>query len=94
MDSKMLQSPQYEIDLNRKTVIRKFSKKYKFEANLPFEVRKSISLKNNEFLLQIKIKNLSVNKIFLDKVIFHCSNPNTMKVLDINTHIENQNEEN
>jgi len=41
-----LQSPQYEIDYNKKIVVRKFSKKYKFEANLPFEVRKSISLKN------------------------------------------------
>eukprot|EP00347_Sterkiella_histriomuscorum_P011398 403372611 len=102
IDYKQLQSPQYEIDFNKKIVMRKFSKKYKFEANLPFEVRKSISLKNvklqqlftkhfciqNEFILQIKIKNLSVNKIFLDKVIFHCINANQMKVLDINTHTQ------
>ena len=46
IDYKQLQSPQYEIDYNRKIVVRKFSKKYKFEALLPFEVRKSISLKN------------------------------------------------
>ncbi len=76
-------------------MIRKFSKKYKFEANLPFEVRKSITLKNvwysnftlqNEFLLQIKIKNLSVNKIFMDKVMFLCSNVQQMKAIDINFH--------
>ena len=30
------------------------------------------------------MKNLSVNKIFLDKVLFHCVNPQTMKVGDLN----------
>ena len=42
----MLSNPHYEIDFNRKTVNRKFNKKYKFEAQLPFEVKKSITLKN------------------------------------------------
>ena len=46
IDYKQLQSPQYDIDFNKKIVMRKFTKKYKFEANLPFEVRKSISLKS------------------------------------------------
>ena len=36
--------------------------------------------------MQIKIKNISVNKIFLDKVIFHCLHPNIMKSIDLNTH--------
>jgi len=30
------------------------------------------------------MKNLSVNKIFLDKVLFHCINPQTMKIMDLN----------
>ena len=30
------------------------------------------------------MKNLSVNKIFLDKVLFHCVNPQTMKIVDLN----------
>ncbi len=52
LDQRMLQSNQYEVDFNRKTVVRKFNKKYKFEAQLPFEVKKSISLKNvNQFFL-------------------------------------------
>ena len=42
----MLSNPHYEIDFNRRTVNRKFNKKYKFEAQLPFEVKKSITLKN------------------------------------------------
>ncbi len=46
LDQRALQSNQFEVDFNRKTVIRKFNKKYKFEAQLPFEVKKSISLKN------------------------------------------------
>lgn len=46
IDRQMLSNPHYEIDFNRKTVNRKFNKKYKFEAQLPFEVKKSITLKN------------------------------------------------
>jgi hypothetical protein len=46
IDYKSLQSTQYEIDYAKKIVTRKFNKKYKFEAQLPFEVRKSISLKS------------------------------------------------
>lgn len=84
LDQRSLQSNQFEIDYQRKTVVRKFNKKYKFEAQLPFEVKKSISLKNNQFLLQIKIKNLSVNKIFLERVLFHCANPQLLKVVDLN----------
>lgn len=34
--------------------------------------------------MQIKIKNLSVNKIFLEKVLFHSSTPQVMKVVDLN----------
>lgn len=55
IDQKMLQNPHYEIDFNRKTVLRKFNKKYKFEAQLPFEVKKSITLKNVRFLLLLMI---------------------------------------
>lgn len=47
----MLSNPHYEIDFNRKTVNRKFNKKYKFEAQLPFEVKKSITLKNVRFIV-------------------------------------------
>ena len=46
IDQKMLSNPHYEIDFARKTVLRRFNKKYKFEAQLPFEVKKSITLKN------------------------------------------------
>jgi hypothetical protein len=42
----MLSNPHFEIDFAKKTVMRKFNKKYKFEAQLPFEVKKSITLKN------------------------------------------------
>ena len=49
IDQKMLSNPHYEIDFARKTVLRRFNKKYKFEAQLPFEVKKSITLKNVKF---------------------------------------------
>ena len=51
LDQRMLQGRDYEIDFNKKTVVRKFNKKYKFEAQLPFEVKKSISLKNVSYIL-------------------------------------------
>jgi hypothetical protein len=53
IDRQLLSNPHYEIDFNRRTVNRKFNKKYKFEAQLPFEVKKSITLKNvccNKFI--------------------------------------------
>ena len=58
LDVKNFQSPNYEVDLSRKIVTRKFFKKYKFEALLPFEVRKSISLKN-----VIKLNNKGIEPI-------------------------------
>lgn len=36
------------------------------------------------------MKNLSVNKIFLDKVLFHCVNPQIMKIVDLNYQDINQ----
>lgn len=56
----MLSNPHYEIDFNRKTVNRKFNKKYKFEAQLPFEVKKSITLKN----VSIKQSLIFIESIF------------------------------
>jgi hypothetical protein len=56
----MLSNPHYEIDFNRKTVNRKFNKKYKFEAQLPFEVKKSITLKN----VSIKQRLIFIESIF------------------------------
>lgn len=38
------------------------------------------------------MKNLSVNKIFLDKVLFHCINPQTMKIVDLNYQDLGQND--
>jgi hypothetical protein len=46
IDYKALQSTSYDIDYARKIVTKKFNKKYKFEATLPVEVKKSITLKN------------------------------------------------
>mmetsp|Transcript_17795 Transcript_17795/g.17022 ORF Transcript_17795/g.17022 Transcript_17795/m.17022 type:complete len:189 (+) Transcript_17795:88-654(+) len=95
LDIKQFQSPHYEVDLSRKVVTRKFFKKYKFEALLPFEVRKSISLKNNQFLLQIKVTNTSVNKVFMERVLFNCLHPNIMKAVDLNCKIQqNEDDEN
>eukprot|EP00349_Pseudokeronopsis_sp_Brazil_P000326 CAMPEP_0202960486 /NCGR_PEP_ID=MMETSP1396-20130829/4624_1 /ASSEMBLY_ACC=CAM_ASM_000872 /TAXON_ID= /ORGANISM="Pseudokeronopsis sp., Strain Brazil" /LENGTH=86 /DNA_ID=CAMNT_0049679721 /DNA_START=215 /DNA_END=474 /DNA_ORIENTATION=- len=79
--------------LSRKIVTRKFFKKYKFEALIPFEVRKSISLKNNQFALQIKVTNTSVNKIFIERVQFICLNPNQLKAVDLNYKIARADEE-
>ena len=60
IDRQMLSNPHYEIDFNRKIVNRKFNKKYKFEAQLPFEVKKSITLKN----VSIKKRLISIESIF------------------------------
>ena len=50
IDHKALSNQFHSIDLGRRIVIKKFNKKYKFEALLPFEVKKSICLKNVFFI--------------------------------------------
>jgi hypothetical protein len=40
------------------------TKKYKFDAMLPFEVSKHVILRNNKFIMQVKVTNASVNKVF------------------------------
>jgi len=59
-------------------------KKYKFEANLPFEVSKHIILKNNKFNLQVKVTNVSVNKVFPESFKFKCWKPNEFEAIDLN----------
>ena len=51
---------------------RRLQKIYKFEATLPFEVRKQINLKANSYFMLVKLVNLSQNHVFLDTVNFQC----------------------
>lgn len=65
MDIKDLQRlSNAQIDTNRGKVIMSQTKKYKFDAMLPFEVSKHVILRNNKFIMQVKVTNASVNKVF------------------------------
>ena len=59
VDPNQLQSQQAKIDFIRRKVTRYQTKKYKFEAMLPFEVSKKIALHNNQYILQVKVTNNS-----------------------------------
>lgn len=76
IDYKSLKTVAHSVDLNRRIVDKRLTKKYKFEALLPFDVAKTIILSNNRFFAQIRITNISKNKMFIDKAIFHGMNTN------------------
>ena len=74
IDPYSLSSSQAQIDFIRRKVTRHQSKKYKFEANRPFEVSKNIALRDNKYFLQVKVTNLNPNKIFPSQFNFLLSN--------------------
>jgi len=56
------------IDFLKRKVTQFQTKRYKFEAMLPFEVSKHVILRNNKYILQVKVINASVNKVFPDHI--------------------------
>lgn len=51
---------------------------------LPFEVSKHITLRGNRYILQVKVTNVSVNKVFPESFIFKCWQPNLFDLIDMN----------
>ena len=51
---------------------------------LPFEVSKHITLRGNRYILQVKVTNVSVNKVFPESFIFKCWKPNEFDLEDLN----------
>ena len=75
VDPGQLSSANANIDYVKRKVTRYQQKKYKFEAMLPFEVSKHITLRNNRYILQVKVTNVSVNKVFPESFQFKCWKP-------------------
>jgi hypothetical protein len=73
-----------KIDFDRRMVTRYQTKKSKFEAIMPYVVSCHVSLKNNKFILQIKVTNSSYNKVFPESFTFHPLNEKEYKVTDLN----------
>ena len=81
---------------------KKQFKKYKFDANMPFDIKNTVefinvsSIKNNvlnfqnSFLSNVQIVNVSVNRIFIDKITFENNFPDNLKVQDLSMVIPNQ----
>ena len=58
----------YTIDLIRKTVVKTNYQKFKFEALKPFETQTRVEFTNNSYLIQVRIRNVSANKIFIESI--------------------------
>jgi len=71
----------------RRKVTRFQSKKYKFEAQRPFEVMKNIALRDNKYFLQVKVTNLNPNKIFPMQFSFLMQTPQLYDLTDLNENL-------
>ena len=80
VDPYQLQSSGATIDYIRRKVTRTQTKKYKFEAQKPFEVSKNIALRDNKYILQVKITSLNPNKIFPYSFNFLKLNPDAFEL--------------
>lgn len=87
IDPYQLQSSQAQIDFIRRKVTRHQSKKYKFEAQRPFEVSKNIGLRGDKCFLQVKVTNLNPNKIFPSSFTFLLQDPSRFDIQDVNERL-------
>lgn len=51
---------------------------------LPFEVSKHVILRNNKFIMQVKVTNASVNKVFPEQILFLVKNTKLYYLIDLN----------
>lgn len=58
------------IDLIKNTVIKQNYQKFKFEALKPFETQTKVDFVENQYLVQVRVRNVSANKIFLESLQF------------------------
>ena len=57
---------------------------------LPFEVSKHITLRGNQYILQVKVTNVSVNKVFPESFLFKCWRPEEFDLVDLNEKADGQ----
>ena len=84
IDPYQLHSSQAQIDFMRRKVTRHQSKKYKFEAQRPFEVSKNIVVRDNKYLLMVKATKQNPNKIFPVSFSFLPADPEQYDLQDLN----------
>ena len=65
--------------------------KFKFEALKPFETQTKVEFNNNSYLIQVRIRNVSANKIFVENVKFASSVSQLLELVDLNEVIEANN---
>ena len=70
LEFRNLNDNQHEVDLARRTVKKHQIKQYKFEAIWPFDITKRIEFTSSLIMLQLTIKNTSINSIFIESVTF------------------------
>jgi hypothetical protein len=55
---------------------------------LPFEVSKHVILRNNKFIMQVKVTNASVNKVFPEQILFLVKNFKLYNLIDLNENVQ------
>ena len=58
------------IDLIKNTVVKQNYQKFKFEALKPFDTQTKVDFVENQYLVQVRVRNVSANKIFLESLQF------------------------
>ena len=54
---------------------------------LPFEVSKHVIYRNNKFIMQVKVTNASVNKVFPQSIDFLVKNAKIFNLKDFNENV-------
>ena len=66
------------------------NQKFKFEALEPFMSESKVKFINNTYIIQVRIKNTSVNRIFLESLEFRNKVSKDLQLVDLNQTIKNK----
>jgi len=65
-------------------VVKTNYQKFKFEALKPFETQTKVDFVENQYLIQVRVRNVSANKIFLENLTFQSSVAKDLQLVSLN----------
>ena len=79
-----LKTKDYNIDLQNNAVTKINVQKLKFEALYPFASEQTVKFLNNSYIIQVRIKNCSSNRMFIEKLEFKNKVSKDLELIDLN----------
>lgn len=86
-----LKSKEHSIDLQHGRVTKLNYQKFKFEAMWPFASESIVQFINNTYVIQVRIKNCSANRVFLENLEFRNKVSKDLMLIDLNSSIPYKN---